>query len=160
MSDADFSRASTLSTHFPARARMGLRGGVRARFDTVSSTEHRSPNAVGRGRRRNLIQHGHRPPLLIDRVSQFLRRRYLCSSAWTLSICSDSQQIGFHEDTHTSRVRVFVKTAMEKKQTRECERYMRLIARVRVASRQKKFLLDPLREGCPHGREGELAHLG
>ena len=37
-----------------------------------------------------------------------------------------------------------VKTAMEKKQTRERERYMRLIARVRVASRQKKFLQDPL----------------
>ena len=37
----------------------------------------------------------------------------------------------------TVRVHVAVKTAMEKKQTRERERYMRLIARVRVASRQK-----------------------
>ena len=34
------SRASSPSRNFVARARMGLRGGVRARIDTVSSIDH------------------------------------------------------------------------------------------------------------------------
>ena len=45
MSDAVSSRALSTSRHFWPRTQMGLRSGVRARFDTVSSTEHRSPNA-------------------------------------------------------------------------------------------------------------------
>ena len=45
MSDAISSRALSTSRHFWPCTQMGLRSGVRARFDTVSSTEHRSPNA-------------------------------------------------------------------------------------------------------------------
>ena len=37
-----------------ARARMGLRGGVRARIDTVSTTVHRSLDAVAREKSRVL----------------------------------------------------------------------------------------------------------
>ena len=40
--------ASSPSRHFVARARMGLRGGVRARIDTVSTTVHRSLDAAAR----------------------------------------------------------------------------------------------------------------
>ena len=46
--DADSSRALSPSRHFVARARMGLRGGVRARIDTVSITVHRSLDPVAR----------------------------------------------------------------------------------------------------------------
>ena len=46
--DTDSSRASSPSRHFVARARMGLRGGVRARINTVSTTVHRSLDAVAR----------------------------------------------------------------------------------------------------------------
>ena len=35
---------------FSARTRIGTRGGVRVAFGTVSTTEHRSPNAEARGR--------------------------------------------------------------------------------------------------------------
>ena len=48
MSDAISSRALSPSRHFVARARMGLRGGVRARIDTASTTVHRSLDAVAR----------------------------------------------------------------------------------------------------------------
>ena len=53
--DTDSSRASSPSRHFVARARMGLRGGVRARIDTVSTTVHRSLDAVARKKSRVLI---------------------------------------------------------------------------------------------------------
>ena len=42
--------------HFGARARIGLRGAGRVRFDAVSNMEHRPPNAVARRKRRQLAQ--------------------------------------------------------------------------------------------------------
>ena len=45
MSDVVSSRALSTSRHFWPCTQMELRSSVRARFDTVSSTEHRSPNA-------------------------------------------------------------------------------------------------------------------
>ena len=45
-----FRRAPPPGRHFWSRARMGLWSGVRARFDTVSTTVHRSLTAVVRGK--------------------------------------------------------------------------------------------------------------
>ena len=83
MSDAVSSRALSTSRHFWPRAQMGLRSGVRAHFDTVSSTES---SLTQRGKSRNLIQHGQRPPHTERRSCRILRRMCL----WTLSVCSDS----------------------------------------------------------------------
>ena len=47
---------------------MGLRGGIRASFNTISIIEHRSLNAIARGRISNKIQHGHRPSFLCNRI--------------------------------------------------------------------------------------------
>ena len=54
---------------------MGLRGSIRASFNTISIIEHRSLNAIARGRIPNKIQHGHRPPFLCNRI---------CYGAWTV----------------------------------------------------------------------------
>ena len=48
---ADFSRARTVSRHFSARARIGLRSGVGVGIDAVSTTVKRSFN--GKSRRRS-----------------------------------------------------------------------------------------------------------
>ena len=74
--------ASSPSRHFVARARMGLRGGVRARIDTASTAVHRSLDAVAREKSRVLTPAASR----VRKLSLFFRRMYL----WTLSVCSDS----------------------------------------------------------------------
>ena len=52
---------------------------------------------------------------------------------WTLSVCSDSHAVFTHHGHMlTTRVHVPVKTAMEKEQTRERERYTRTIASRRI----------------------------
>ena len=51
-----------------SRTRMGLRGSIRASFNTISIIEHRSLNAIARGRIPNKMQHGHRPPFLCNRI--------------------------------------------------------------------------------------------
>ena len=57
-----------LSKHFWQRARMGLRGGVRDCFSTVSTTVHRSLNAVSRVKSGIMLQHGHRLRSLGNRI--------------------------------------------------------------------------------------------
>ena len=109
-------RAPPPDGHFWSRARMGLWSGVRARFDTVSITVYRSLNAVTRGKSRVL-------PPAASRV------RALLANLSTL-IPGNAQRLlgfacGFHGVTLTSRERDPVKTAMEKEQTRERERYRR-----------------------------------
>ena len=112
-------RAPPPDGHFWSRARMGLWSGVRARFDTVSITVYRSLNAVTRGKSRVL-------PPAASRV------RALFANLST-PVPLDAQRLlrfacGLHGDMLTSRDHVPVKTAMEKEQTRERERYRRTIA--------------------------------
>ena len=79
------SQASSPSRHFVARARMGLRGGVRACIHTVSIMVHGSLDAVAR----------EKSPVLTPAVSRvrtlslFLRRWYLSRSC----LCSDSHAV-------------------------------------------------------------------
>ena len=112
-------RAPPPGRHFWSRARMGLWSGVRARFDTVSITVYRSLNAVTRGKSRVL-------PPAASRVRALFAN---LSTAGPL----DAQRLlrfacGFHGYQLTTREQVSVKTAMEKEQTRERERYRRKIA--------------------------------
>ena len=121
-----FSRGSSPSRHFVARARMGLRGGVQARIDTASTTVHRSLDAVAR-RKSQLL-----PPAAS-------RKRTLFADLET-HVPLDAQRLlgfacGLHGHMRTTRAHVPVKTAMEKKQTRERERYTRTIASVAASGR-------------------------
>ena len=58
---ADFSRARTVSRHFSARARIGLRSGVGVGIDAVSTTVKRSFN--GKSRRMSEVCHAAAPPV-------------------------------------------------------------------------------------------------
>ena len=80
-----FSRESRRRWHFGARARIGLRSAERARFDTSSMVEHRSPIGVARRKRRRLAQVSQRTPRHRNRICSDLRRRYLSRSC----VCSD-----------------------------------------------------------------------
>ena len=73
--------ASSPSRHFVARARMGLRGGVRARIDTASTAVHHSLDAVVREKSRVLTPTASR----VRKLSLFFRCMYL----WKLNVCSD-----------------------------------------------------------------------
>ena len=111
-----FSRGSSPSRHFVARARMGLRGGVRARIDTASTTVHRSLDAVAR-RKSQLL------PPAASRV------RTLFADLET-HVPLDAQRLlgfacGLHGYMRTARAHVPVKTAMKKEQTPSAERYTR-----------------------------------
>ena len=111
-----FSRGSSPSRHFVARARMGLRGGVQARIDTASTTVHRSLDAVAR-RKSQLL------PPAASRV------RTLFADLET-HVPLDAQRLlgfacGLHGDMRTARAHVPVKTAMKKEQTPSAERYTR-----------------------------------
>ena len=86
--------------------------------------EHRSFNAIARGRIPNKIQHGHRPPFLCNRIYY---------GAWTvvplyadclLRCASDLDGVMETTCDHDP-----IKTAMEERQARERERYHRPIAR-------------------------------
>ena len=77
------SQASSPSRHFVARARMGLRGGVRACIHTVSIMVHGSLDAVAREKSRVLTPAASRVRTL------FFQRMYL----WTLNACSDSHAV-------------------------------------------------------------------
>ena len=82
--------ASSPSRHFVARARTGLRGGVRARIETVSTTVHRSLGAVARKKSRVLTPTASR----VRKLSLFFRRA--CTS-W----CLDALRLlGFACDLH------------------------------------------------------------
>ena len=89
--------ASSPSRHFVARARMGLRGGVRARIDTASTAVHRSLDAVAREKSRVLTPAASR----VRKLSLFFRRMYL----WTLSVCSDSHAVFTGGCAHHVRTR-------------------------------------------------------
>jgi len=135
---ADSSRAPPPGRHFWPHARMGLRGGVRARFDTVSTTVHHSLNAVARGRSGLLVQHGHRACSLCNRI-------YYGAGA---HVPLDAQRLlrfacGLHGYMRTTRAHVPVKTAMEKKQTRERQRYTRTIASGPSGRWKKSSYLTP-----------------
>ena len=130
--DTDFSRASSLSRHFMARARMRLWGGVRARIDTVSTTVHRCLDAVAREKSQVLTPAASRVRTLFAGLETH--------------VPLDAQRLlgfacGLHGHILTSRehVPVKTKTAMEKEQTRERERYTRTIASRAVRSASEKF---------------------
>ena len=87
------------------------------------TTVHHSLNAVARGRSGLLVQHGHRACSLCNRI-------YYGAGA---HVPLDAQRLlrfacGLHGYMRTTRAHVPVKTAMEKKQTRERQRYTRTIA--------------------------------
>ena len=108
------------SKHFWARARIGLWRGVRDRFSTVSTTVHHTRNAVARGKSGIMLQHGHRSRSLCNRIYYGAETAVPFTLARLLGLASDL-------DGHmrTSRALVPVKTAMEKEQVRERERYRR-----------------------------------
>ena len=108
------------SKHFGARARIELWRGVRDRFSTVSTTVHHTRNAVARGKSGIMLQHGHRSRSLCNRIYYGAETAVPFTLARLLGLASDL-------DGHmrTSRALVPVKTAMEKEQVRERERYTR-----------------------------------
>ena len=102
---------------------MGLRGSIRASFNTMSIIEHRSLNAIARGRIPNKIQHGHRPPFLCNRIYYGASTHVPLHAQRLLRCPSD-----LDGDILTARDHVAVKTAMEERQARERERYQRQTA--------------------------------
>ena len=120
--------ASSPSRHFVARARMGLRGGVRARIDTVSTTVHRSLDAVARKKSRVLTRTASR----VRRAVAVLSTHVPLDALRLLGFAC-----GLHGSLRTSRAQGPVKTAMKKEQTRERERYTRTIASRRIWTPEK-----------------------
>ena len=96
-----FSRESRRRWHFGARARIGLRSAERARFDTSSTMEHRSPIGVARRKRRRLAQVSQRTPRHRNRICSDLRRRYLSRSR----VCSFSIAVWMGARRHVVSVR-------------------------------------------------------
>ena len=72
-----------LSKHVWQRARMGLRGGVRDCFSTVSTTVHQSLNAVLCVKSGIMLQHGHRWAIGCDRyvIAFILWSQHACTAA-------------------------------------------------------------------------------
>ena len=99
---------------------MGLRGGVRDCFSTVSTTVHQSLNAVSRVKSGIMLQHGHRLRSLCNRIYYGSRTHVHLDAQRLLRFASD-----LDSDMPTSRGHVAVKTAMKKEQVRERERYRR-----------------------------------
>ena len=115
--EADFSRARTVSRHFSARARIGLRSGVGVGIDAVSTTVERSFN--GKSRRRSEVvpccrTAGRRvgtwsktdAPLTLERFARF--------------------GCDLDSGTQDKRVRATVMVASEKKQRLERQACIRL----------------------------------
>ena len=126
------------SKHFWACARIGLWRGVRDRFSTVSTTVHHTLNAVARVKSVIMLQHDHRLRSLCNRIYYGARTHVPLDAQRLLRFAC-----GLHGVTETTRVRDPVKTAMEKEQTRERERYTRTIASRRVRRAQKSFRRTP-----------------
>ena len=103
---------------------MGLRGGVRDCFSTVSTTVHQSLNAVSRVKSGIMLQHGHRLRSLCNRIYYGASTHVPLHAQRLLRCPSD-----LDGDMLTARDHVAVKTAMEERQVRERERYQRPIAR-------------------------------
>ena len=108
------------SKHFWARARIGLRRGVRDRFSTVSATVHHTLNAVARVKSVIMLQHDHRSRSLSNVRIYYGARTVPLDAQRLIQFASD-----LDGDMVTSRDHVPVKTAMKKEQVRERERYRR-----------------------------------
>ena len=106
--------------NFWARARIGLWRGVQDRFSTVSTTVHHTRNAVARGKSRTMLQHGHRSRSLCNRIYYGAETAVPFTLARLIRFASD-----LGGPIPTGRGYVPVKTAMEKEQVRERERYRR-----------------------------------
>ena len=111
MTHAILCERDRLSKHFWQRARMGLRGGVRDCFSTVSTTVHQSLNAVSRVKSGIMLQHGHRLRSLCNRIYYGASTHVPLHAQRLLGSASDL-------DGHmrTTRAHVPVKTAMKKEQ--------------------------------------------
>ena len=126
------------SKHFGARARIELWRGVRDRFSTVSTTVHHTRNAVARGKSGIMLQHGHRSRSLCNRIYYGAETAVPFTLARLLGLASD-----LDGDQRTSRGHVAVKTAMEKEQVRERERYTRKTRFSPPFTRKKCFRRTP-----------------
>ena len=137
------------SKHFWARARIGLWRGVRDRFSTISTTVHHTLNAVARVKSVIMLQHDHRSRSLCNRIYYGARTHVPLDAQRLLGFASDLD--GYWR---TSRVRVPIKTAMEKEQVRERERYMRKTRFSPLFSRKSvstgPLIISP-RLPCPNG---------
>ena len=122
MTHAILCERDRLSKHFWQRARMGLRGGVRDCFSTISTTVtvHHSLNAVSRVKSGIMLQHGHRLRSLCNRIYYGASTHVPLHAQRLLRFASDLDGCW-----RTSRVRAPIKTAMKKEQVRERERYRR-----------------------------------
>ena len=142
-------RAPPPGRHFWSRARMGLWSGVRARFDTVSITVYRSLNAVTRGKSRAL-------PPAASRV------RALFAGLET-PVPLDAQRLlrfacGFHGRMVAHRLHAPMKTAMEKEQRHECERYRSILASG-PSGREKNSSYQSPYHHAPRGGPVSLSHI-
>ena len=99
---------------------MGLRGGVRDCFSTISTTVHHSLNAVSRVKSGIMLQHGHRLRSLCNRIYYGASTHVPLHAQRLLRFASD-----LDGDMLTARDHVAVKTAMKKEQVGERERYRR-----------------------------------
>ena len=120
------------SKHFGARARIELWRGVQDRFSTVSTTEHHTLNAVARVKSVIMLQHDHRSRSLCNRIYYGARTHVPLDAQRLLRFAC-----GFRGYMLTTHEHVPVKTAMEKEQRHERERYRRTIASRRIWTREK-----------------------
>ena len=125
-----FSRGSSPSRHFVARARMGLRGGVRARIDTASTMVHRSLDAVARRKSQLLPPAASRVRTLFADLETHVP---LDAQRWIGFAC------GLHGRLRTTCVQAPAKTAMKKEQTPSAERYTRTNASGPRQGAEKSF---------------------
>ena len=127
---------------------MGLRGGVRDCFSTVSTTVHQSLNAVSRVKSGIMLQHGHRLRSLCNRIYYGASTHVPLHAQRLLRFASD-----LDGDMLTARDHVAVKTAMEERQARERERYQRQTAFAAYRMSGKSSYNTPyLRGGAGVGR--------
>ena len=138
--EAVLSERARRKRHSEERARIGTRGGARVGFGTVSTTVYRSPNAVARRRRRNLIQHSQSVASLVISELPVLETHVPLRSG--RSVFDPIYMRSSRVDTRAVRASTR-KDGNGKKQTRERERYTRTNEPVRVANRQSKFPRDP-----------------
>ena len=124
MTHAILCERDRLSKHFWQRARMGLWGGVRDCFSTISTTVHQSLNAVSRVKSGIMLQHaarhGHRLRSQCNRIYYGASTHVPLHAQRLLRFASDLDGV-----METTCDRDPIKTAMKKEQVRERERYRR-----------------------------------
>ena len=108
------------SKNFWARAWIELWRGVRDGFSTVTTTVHQSFNTVARVKSVIMLQHDHRSRSLCNRIYYGARTHVPLDARSLLRFAAD-----LGGPIPTGRGYVPVKTAMEKEQVRERERYRR-----------------------------------